>query len=97
MWRADALFARRDAMIHPNDRWAQSLPTGRCARPARTLCLQENNHKGTDLTMMIVILLLVALVLLDLLVHHWGVDSTDGIESDEWERRRTWRRSPTTD
>ncbi len=47
--------------------------------------------------MMIVILLLVALVLLDLLVHHWGVDSTDGIESDEWERRRTWRRSPTTD
>jgi hypothetical protein len=59
--------------------------------------LQENNHKGTDLTMMIVILLLVALVLLDLLVHHWGVDSTDGIESDEWERRRTWRRSPTTD
>lgn len=47
------------------------------------------------MTMTIVILLLVALVLFNLLAHLWGVDSTDGIESAEWERRRTWRGSTT--
>ncbi len=49
------------------------------------------------MTMMIAILLLVALVLFDLLVHAWGVDSTDGIERAEWDRRRTWRDSTMTD
>jgi hypothetical protein len=59
--------------------------------------LLRNNHEDKGMTMMIVILLLVALMLFDLLVYQWGVDSTDGFESAEWERRHTWRSSTTTD
>ncbi len=45
------------------------------------------------MAIMILILLLVALVLFDLAALRWGVDTTDGIDSPEWERRRTWRGS----
>ena len=37
-------------------------------------------------------LLLLALVVFDLAVWCWGVDSRDGPESAEWERRRHWLR-----
>ena len=32
-----------------------------------------------------------ALLLLALAAWRWGVDSTDGPDSPEWERRRAWR------
>jgi hypothetical protein len=35
--------------------------------------------------------LLVSLPLLGLAALRWGVDSTDGPESPEWNRRRAWR------
>jgi hypothetical protein len=35
--------------------------------------------------------LLTGLLLLDLAIWHWGFDSTDGVASPEWERRRAWR------
>ncbi len=41
------------------------------------------------MTIIILILLLVAPVLFDLAALRWGVDTTDGIDSPEWERRRT--------
>jgi hypothetical protein len=34
--------------------------------------------------------MLIGLVILALAAWRWGVDSTDGIDSAEWERRRTW-------
>jgi hypothetical protein len=35
-------------------------------------------------------LLFVLLVALDLAALRWGVDSTDGMNSPEWERRQWW-------
>ncbi len=35
--------------------------------------------------------LVVGLLALELAAWHWGVDSTDGPDSPEWERRRDWR------
>ncbi len=43
------------------------------------------------MTIIILILLIVALVLFDLAALHWGVDTTDRIESRAWERRHHWR------
>ena len=40
---------------------------------------------------MLLLLLLVVLLALDLAALRWGIDSTDGIDSPEWERRRNWR------
>jgi hypothetical protein len=37
------------------------------------------------------IIAVLALTLLALAADHWAVDSTDGVDSPEWERRRTWR------
>jgi hypothetical protein len=34
------------------------------------------------------IILLIALIVLDIAALRWGIDSTDGINSPEWERRR---------
>ncbi len=42
---------------------------------------------------MILIFLLLAIVVLDLAAVFWAADSTDGVDSHEWERRRTWRGS----
>ena len=44
------------------------------------------------MAIMILILLIVALMLFDLAARRWGVDTTDGIESPEWERRQPWTR-----
>lgn len=40
--------------------------------------------------MEIILFLLVTLIVLDLAVWKWGVDSDDGIDSTEWERRHSW-------
>lgn len=34
---------------------------------------------------------IIALLVLDVAAALWGVDSRDGPESPEWERRRNWR------
>ena len=40
----------------------------------------------------VVLSMIVAMLLaLGLAALHWGIDSTDGPDSLEWERRRTWR------
>jgi hypothetical protein len=41
--------------------------------------------------MELLLIFLIGLVLLDLAAWRWGVDSTDSIDSPEWERRRLWR------
>jgi hypothetical protein len=40
--------------------------------------------------MEIILFLLAALIVLDLAAWKWGVDSGDGIDSPEWERRQAW-------
>ncbi len=40
--------------------------------------------------MVIVMVLFMALLVLDLAAIRWGADSTDPIDSPEWERRRQW-------
>ena len=35
--------------------------------------------------------ILLGLILFDLAAWRWGADSTDGVDSPEWERRRAWR------
>ena len=37
------------------------------------------------------LIILAALVSLALAAWRWGVDSTDGVDSREWSRRRSWR------
>ena len=37
-----------------------------------------------------VIIILIPLIAFALAALHWGVDSTDGINSPEWERRQRW-------
>ncbi len=39
----------------------------------------------------IILIFLIGLLLLDLAAWWWASDSTDGIDSLEWERRRHWR------
>lgn len=41
--------------------------------------------------MLTLIVLIVALALFEVVVYFWGVDSSDGLNSPEWERRRHWR------
>ena len=35
--------------------------------------------------------ILLGILLFNLALFHWAVDSTDGIDSPEWERRGSWR------
>lgn len=37
------------------------------------------------------VLAALAVIVLELLVWFFAADSTDGFDSPEWERRRTWR------
>jgi hypothetical protein len=39
---------------------------------------------------MIILFLLMALVVLALATYRWGADSSDGMNSSEWERRQRW-------
>ena len=45
--------------------------------------LRDQTQEG----MMEFVILLVGLIALDILALRWGHDSTDGIDSPEWERR----------
>ena len=36
-------------------------------------------------------MMLTALIALDLAAARWGVDTSEAVDSAEWERRRTWR------
>ena len=38
-----------------------------------------------------VIILLIAVLVLGVASRQWGFDSTEKIDSSEWERRRQWR------
>jgi hypothetical protein len=40
--------------------------------------------------MMIILALLIAFIVFDLVSWRWGVDSTEDIDSREWDRRRNW-------
>ena len=40
--------------------------------------------------MLTIIILLAVFIVLDLAAMRWGVDSTDGVASREWERRWHW-------
>jgi hypothetical protein len=40
--------------------------------------------------MAILFSLLIAVIILDLTALRWGADSSDGVDSPEWERRRQW-------
>ncbi len=42
---------------------------------------------------MILVFLLLGLVVLNLTAYYWAADTTDGVDSAEWERRRIWRGS----
>jgi hypothetical protein len=37
-----------------------------------------------------IILFLIVLIALDAMALKWGIDSNDGIDSPEWERRQCW-------
>ena len=40
--------------------------------------------------MMIILALLIAFIVFDLVSWRWGVDSTEDIDSREWDKRRIW-------
>ena len=40
--------------------------------------------------MIIILALLIAFIVLDLASLRWGVNSTEEIDSREWDRRRNW-------
>ena len=40
--------------------------------------------------MLVIILLVLLLLLFDIAAMRWGTDSRDGLESEEWERRRQY-------
>lgn len=37
------------------------------------------------------LVMVIGLIVLNIAAWHWGVDSTEGVTSREWERRRDWR------
>ncbi len=41
--------------------------------------------------MVALIVMAVALIALDVAALFWGVDSREGVDDPEWERRRHWR------
>jgi hypothetical protein len=40
--------------------------------------------------MQILLVILLALIILDLAARLWGVNSTEGFNSPEWDRRKNW-------
>jgi hypothetical protein len=40
--------------------------------------------------MLIILALLIAFIVFDLVSWRWGVDSTEEIDSREWDRRQNW-------
>jgi hypothetical protein len=41
-------------------------------------------------TLLFVVVLVVSLIALDLAALRWGFDSSDGVNSAEWQRRQQW-------
>ena len=52
-----------------------------------TISEDTRNERNTVET---IIILLIALAVFDVASLLWGINSTDGIDSPEWERRRNW-------
>jgi len=59
-----------------------------CKMPLVVNPFRVTEHKKED--MMEIIIIIIALVALNIAVWWWGFDSTDSIDSPEWERRRNW-------
>ena len=52
-----------------------------------TSILREKDQRRAMMALLIILLMIIAL---DMASLHWGVDSTDGINSLEWLRRQLW-------
>ena len=52
------------------------------------LYLAKPGGKEKDMT--ILFLLILALVVLSMAAYRWGANSSDGVNSSEWERRQQW-------
>jgi hypothetical protein len=72
-----------------------SLPPGRLE--AVILLFTESNDEvflakpgGKEKDMGILFLLILALVVLGIAAYRWGANSSDGVNSSEWERRQQW-------
>ena len=48
------------------------------------------NSRIRRLIMGIVLVLLLAFIVLDLVTWRWGADSTEELNSREWDRRKNW-------
>jgi hypothetical protein len=44
-----------------------------------------------EVSMETLLILMMLVIALDIASLHWGIDSTEKIDSPEWERRVTWR------
>ena len=40
--------------------------------------------------MEMLLVILIALIILDIAARHWGVNSTEDVNSPEWSRRKEW-------
>jgi hypothetical protein len=53
-------------------------------------CTISEDTRNKRNTVETIIILLIALAVFDVAALLWGVNSTDGTDSPEWERRRNW-------
>jgi hypothetical protein len=53
-------------------------------------CMISEDTRNKRNTVETIIILLIALAVFDVAALLWGVNSTDGTDSPEWERRRNW-------
>jgi hypothetical protein len=51
---------------------------------------EQSSFKKEKEMLTLVLLIFALLVAIDLAVLRWGFDSSDGINSPEWERRQRW-------
>jgi hypothetical protein len=73
----------------------QGLPPARLE--AVKLLFTERNAEsvlvrpgGKEKDMVILTLLILAFVVLAVAAYHWGANSSDGVNSTEWQRRQRW-------
>jgi hypothetical protein len=50
----------------------------------------QTPRKGREKNMITLYVLFIALLALGIIARRWGVDSSDGINSLEWQRRQNW-------
>ncbi len=53
-------------------------------------CMISEDTRNERNTVETIIILLIALAVFDVAALFWGVNSTDDVDSPEWERRRNW-------